>query len=175
MKNEKAQIWVETVIYTLIILVIIGVLLAVLTPAIEDKKDQVLLEKSADMLNEINNVIQDLRFYGAGNSVPVEIQMKKGQLIIDGRDDSITFTTRSNYAYSEINETILQGNLKVLTISRGKDYEVTFKIEYFGIVNISWDKQNIEKTINYAPNVQKIWITNYGRTDENLINIDLNS
>ena len=176
--HKKTQIWVETVIYTLIILVIIGVLIALLRPAIEEKKDQVLLDKSADMLNAIDNAIEDLRFYGAGNSAPVEIQITKGKIVINGEQDYILFTTRSNYMYSELNETISRGKLNVTTVSKGKDYEVTFTLYYRGLVNITWNRQDIEKTINYAPNVQRIWIANYGRNVNNpgeLINIDLNS
>ena len=45
-KNKKrGQIWVETVIYTLIGLTIIGLLLAVSKPQIDKQKDKALIEQ----------------------------------------------------------------------------------------------------------------------------------
>lgn len=176
--NMKAQIWIETVIYTLIILVIIGILLSVLKPAIQDKQDQVVLEKSLGMLQEIDNSIQNVRVYGPGNSIPLDLQIKQGQLIINGEEDYILFTMQSNNMYSELDQTIANGKINITTVSKGKVYEVRFKLNYKNLVNISWNKKDSEKTINFAPGTQRIFIMNYGRNINNigeLINIDLNS
>ena len=48
-KNRRGQIWVETVIYTLIGLAIIGILLSLVTPAIEEKKQEILIKKRVEI------------------------------------------------------------------------------------------------------------------------------
>ena len=71
--NIKSQIWVETVIYTLIGLVIIGILLSIVTPRIKEKQDEILIESSKEMLSNIDSTIEEVRYYGTGNSRPIEI------------------------------------------------------------------------------------------------------
>jgi len=80
---KKSQVWIETVIYTLIVLVIIGLLLSILKPAIQSKQDQILLDKSMEMIQQIDNAIEETKYYGPGNSIPVEFQLKAGQIIIN--------------------------------------------------------------------------------------------
>ena len=55
--ESKAQIWVETVIYTLIALAIMGLLLALIKPTIEEKKDKAVIEQSKLILDDINKKI----------------------------------------------------------------------------------------------------------------------
>lgn len=172
---RKAQIWVETVIYTLIILVIIGILLSILNPAINDWKDKALLDKSLGMIQSIDSAIEDVRTHGPGNSIPVDLQIRAGNLIIDGEKDVINFTVRSSHMYSEVNQTVLMGKINVTTIQRGESYDVSFKLSYSGILNLTWNSRDALKTFTQTPNAQKVWVTNNGRIEDSLINIDLNS
>ena len=41
MKFHKGQVWVETVLYTLIGLALIGVVLAIITPKINETRDKI--------------------------------------------------------------------------------------------------------------------------------------
>lgn len=170
---KKSQIWVETVIYTLIIIVIIGILLSILTPAIESKKDQIILEKSLEMIEQIDSSIEDARYYGAGNSIPVDLQIKKGKLIINAVQDYIIFEMKSSYMYSEPNQTITRGKINITTIYKGKNYDINFKI-YYNNINLTYNKKDMEKVFNSAPTPQKLIIANYGKTND-FVNIDLNS
>lgn len=64
---KSGQVWIETVLYTLIGLSIIGVILAMVRPAIEEKRDEITLQQSIDILKGIDNNIADVIQYGTGN------------------------------------------------------------------------------------------------------------
>lgn len=172
---KKGQIWVETVVYTLIILVIIGILLSILQPVINKKKDQMLLQQSLRMMNEINNAVEDARYYGGGNSIPVDIELKKGQLKVIPLKDEISFTVRSEYVYSEINKTISKGKINITTLQKLNEYEISFVTSFAGKINVTYNGKEDEKVINPAPSPFKMYITNLGRnTSTELVKIDFN-
>ena len=172
--KRQGQIWIETVIYTLIIIVIIGILLSILTPALNQRKDQAVIEQSMNMLNELNGAIEDARFYGAGNSIPVEMQLKKGELLIDGEQDYILFSITSNYLYSEANQSFMRGKINITSVKQTNGYEIYLKMDYKGIINLTWDNRDVKKIIQPASNPYELSVSNLGRVNE-LININLNS
>ena len=92
-------------------------------------------------------------------------------------DDYILFSVRSNYMSSDPNQTVIRGKMNITTITKGKEYQVDLRLNYKGIINLSWNRKDAEKVFNPAQNPQKIWVTNYGRNIDNqeLVNIDLNS
>ena len=168
--NKKNQIWVETVIYTLIGLSIIGVLLSIVKPAIEEKKDQIILDQSISILNTIDNNIEDIRYYGPGNSRPLELMIKKGEINIG--DNQIKFSMLSSYKYSEVGQTITLGKINVTTIQKGKQYNVNFVLDYNNVLNITWNKEKQDKTLTQAPTSYKVTITNWGSDSNGLTNVD---
>ena len=50
--NSKAQIWVETVIYTLVAITLISLVLAFALPAINQRRDQNIVESSIVLMND---------------------------------------------------------------------------------------------------------------------------
>ena len=66
-KNKLGQIWVETVIYTLIGIAIIGIVLAIAQPKIEAKKDEVIIEQAIESLGNIDEKIGEGACYFKGN------------------------------------------------------------------------------------------------------------
>ena len=57
-KMKRGQVWVETVIYTLIGLTIMGLLLAFVKPAIDEKRDQIVIGNSLEIINSIDSQIK---------------------------------------------------------------------------------------------------------------------
>ena len=53
-KKNKGQIWIETVLYTLIGLVLIGVTLAIVMPKINAARDRILVEQTASSMGVID-------------------------------------------------------------------------------------------------------------------------
>ncbi len=171
MNNKRGQIWIETVIYTLIGLAIIGIILSIVKPAIDEKKDQVLLEKSLEMLQNIEDKTEDVKYFGAGNSAPVELKISKGQLTINGAEDNIEFSMDSRYMYSELGKDVSIGNINATTNEKGSGYTVTFFLNYENKMNITWNDKDVEQVFTRTPNAETIIITNLGRKG-NLLQID---
>ena len=147
--KKKAQIWVETVIYTLIGLVLIGMVLAVAVPFIEEKKDQRIVEDTLISLNLFDNLIEEVRKLGPGNQRQFDFLIAEGRLFINADDEnSIVFEIEdSSYVASEGGRTqaplidIPGSNLKMQTEPVGKkDFSIMILREYdIEIVDLKFD------------------------------------
>ena len=71
--QNKGQIWVETVIYTLIALILIGSVLVFITPRIQEIQDRAIIEQSIEMLQNIDSIISSVVIGGAGNKRIIEV------------------------------------------------------------------------------------------------------
>ena len=56
----RGQIWVETVIYTLIGLALMGLVLAFVMPKINESKDRIILQQTITSLNDIDEKINSV-------------------------------------------------------------------------------------------------------------------
>ncbi len=138
-KNHKGQVWIETVMYTLIAFVLIGLVLTFARPKIQELQDKALIEQSVTMLKEIESII--LTMGVAGNQRIIELGIKKGELRIDAFNDKIIFEMESAYTYSEPGEVISDGNLFVYTQKKGninivnltRDYSSSYDLKYNGL------------------------------------------
>ena len=174
MIKKKSQIWVETVIYTLIGLSIIGILLVIIKPEIERQKDKLVIEQSIDLLKNIEETINEVNFYGPGNVMPVEVKITKGNLAIIPQDDIISFAIESSYKYSEPKERIEIGEIFVTTEEKAKGYNVSLELDYSGKLNLTFNGKEEEKKFTKAPSPYKIFIKNNGKLPgTNLTNIDI--
>ena len=88
--KKNAQIWIETVIYTLIGLSIIAIILSLLTPKIQETKDKALIDQSISILDDLGKQVDDIKF-APGNSWPLHVKFDKGKFIVDGLNDKIYF------------------------------------------------------------------------------------
>lgn len=125
----RGQIWVETVIYTLIGLAIIGLVLAVALPKINENKDRVMIEQSIEALGNIDSKIYDVQGT-TGNRRVVNLNIKKGKLIIDMENDVISWILDSSFPYSEVDIPVSVGCLNVITRGVGDSWEVELIMEY---------------------------------------------
>ena len=87
--NKKGQIWVETVVYTLIAFTLIGLVLTFAKPKIEEIQDKGLIEQSIKVLDDIDLIIKTLG--GSGNQRLIMLGISKGTLNIDGKNDRLFF------------------------------------------------------------------------------------
>jgi len=90
MMKKRGQIWIETVIYTLIGLSLIGLVLAIVTPKINDFRDRSVIEQTISSLNAFDAKINDI-LSAPGNVRVIEFRMKRGVLYIDSMNDKIIF------------------------------------------------------------------------------------
>lgn len=163
MKNKRGQVWVETVIYTLIAFVMIGAVLAFVKPKIEEFQDKAIIDQTISAIENINNVILSVVQGGAGNKRLVEFGLKKGILKIDTEAEKLVFEMDSRYAYSEDGVNVAVGNLLVKTTSKGKIHKIVITMDYSDHYDLRYEGEDTIKLINKAATPYKIAISNDGK------------
>ena len=166
--NKKGQIWVETVIYTLIAFVMIGLVLAYAKPKIEELQDKAIIEQSIAMVKDIDSTI--LTMGGQGNQRIIELGIKKGVLKIDGVNDKIVFEVESKHTYCEPGIDISDGNLIIHTAKSGKSVNLTR--DYSEEYNITYQGKDELKSLSKASIPYKLLISNKGG-DKTVIDIEV--
>jgi hypothetical protein len=174
LENRRAQIWVETVIYTLIAFALIALVLAFAEPKIEELRDKAVLEQSVEMMQEIDLTISEIIQSGSGNKRLIELSIKKGNLEINGENNKLIFKFEGNYLYSEPGQNIQEGNLVIRTEELGELGLVNITRDYANY-NITYNEKDISKTISQASNSYNFIISNNGKDggEKTIINIEL--
>ena len=168
--NSKGQVWVETVIYTLIGLAIIGLVLAVAKPKIDAKKDETMIEQAIQALETIDAKIYEVQ-RAAGNRRVVDLKIGKGKLIIDMEEDKLRWVIDSSFQYSEEDVAVPLGVIDVTTRA-SSPWEVTAEIDYS--MNITYDGQDIgTKELDSAPTPYKLSIEYSGKDDDGNLVINI--
>ncbi|MDP1729200.1 MAG: hypothetical protein Q8L27_03300 [archaeon] len=168
MKKRKAQIWVETVISTLIGLVIMGSLIAVVTPRINMMIDKSVVSQSVDSLHYIDQQIQD-SVKSVGNQRAISLIVKKGKYIIEPSTNSIHFILENtNYLASQPDELTPKGDLMIFTKSLGnKKYEITLTLQYNSL-NLTYQDKGLNKTLTNSPTAYNLFINYLGGSDKRI-------
>jgi uncharacterized membrane-anchored protein YitT (DUF2179 family) len=73
-QNKNGQIWVETVIYTMIAFVLIAAVLAFVRPKIEEMQDEIIIKKSIVIMKDIDSTISNILAGSSGNRRLLEIE-----------------------------------------------------------------------------------------------------
>lgn len=172
-RNNRGQVWVETVIYLLIAFVMIGLVLSFVRPRVEELRDKAIIEQSVQVLNDLDNIIRTIGT--PGNKRLLETGIKKGTLKVNGKNDTLSFEIDSAYVYSEPGEVVQIGNILVKTESATRNNLVTLYSNYSEDYNLTYKRGDTLKEFGHASTPYKIVISNEG-TDSNsktIINIDL--
>jgi hypothetical protein len=169
--DVRGQVWVETVIYTLIGLAVIGLVMAVALPKINEKKDEIIIEQSIEALGDIDGKIYGAIGGGVGNRRIVDLDIRKGTLIVDMDEDSISWVLDSRFKYSEPGVSVPLGRLNVTTVAAGP-WEIELKVGYG--VDLQFDGSNFgTKRLDVSPTPYKFVIENIGKNADGNILIDL--
>ena len=168
--DKRGQILVETVIYTLIGLAIIGLVLAAAKPKIDAMQDEIIIEQSIEALGNINDKIYEVQ-RATGNRRGVELTIGKGKFIIDMAGDKISWVIESSFEYSEKDVAVSLGSLEVLT-KESTPWEVTLEEDYS--IDIQFEGQtNGIKELTPASTPYELIIENKGIDATGNIVIDL--
>ena len=170
--KKKGQIWVETVIYTLIGLAIIGIVLGGAKPQIDKKKNEIVIEQSIEALQNIDIKIGEV-LAAMGNQRIADLKISKGSLFFNIDNRSIYWIIDSNFEYSEEGVPISIGLLTVTTDKSADKWKV--KIERKYNLKLTFDgKDNGIKELSYAAVPYRIVFENNGRdnsTGETVVDI----
>jgi len=170
---KKSQVWIETVIYTLIGLTIIAVLLSAITPQLKKMKDKGIVEQTITALNGLDVEIQKIEEV-QGNVKIVYFRIAKGKLTIDPESDNIIYSLENtNLKLSEPGEEINEENYFLKTEAYGNRYNIFVELDYSGRYDITYDGGNSLKTIHAGSVPYKIQLENKGADDsDSKININ---
>ena len=159
--DSKAQVWVETVIYILIGLSVIGILLAVITPKINEMRDKSVIDSMISALNEIDSTINTVKL-GTGSKGIVKIGLNKGMLIIEPKSGNITFVLdKSNVEYSQPDKTVEIGRIKALTQESKGIINVSLTLDYPSFY-LTYNGGQDKKVFNQASLPYRVSIENKG-------------
>ena len=167
-KNKNAQIWVETVIYTLIGLIVIGVLLSVANLQIQKIKERNIIEQTITSLNTLDEKIIEIGD-SVGNIRIINFKIQKGILKIIPIDNKIEYLLENTLLeLTEVDQEIQEGNIIIKTIENGNKYSISLTIKYEDL-NLTFDDSQDSIVLQSGPVAYKIQIENFGET----INLNL--
>ena len=172
MRGKNAQVWIETVIYTLIGLSIIGIVMGIVKPSIDEKRDSLSIKQGVDILNSIDGTVNEIK-YTSGNSRELKVRIGRGKLFIEGLNDIVEIVMDStSYKYSEPNAVInAGGNVKAITLATGKKFQVTLYLDYQNKLNITYKGKDAMGTLQATPSDYNLLVLNRGAVNE-MNNID---
>lgn len=127
---RNGQVWVETVVYTLIGLSLIGLVLALVTPKINEYRDRAVIEQTINSLNVIDAKINEV-LQAPGNTRVVEFRLKQGALYFNATGDQIVYVLEGAHAaYSELDTPVDIGRISVLTTKPTTKYTIQLTLNY---------------------------------------------
>jgi len=131
LRRKRGQVWVETVLYTLIGLALMGLVLAFVMPEINKSKDRLLVEQTITSLSKLDEKIMVVSEV-PGNVRTLDFMMKKGDFYINGSDDSLMIILSGlNGAFSEAGAEInYGGRISILTQENEDKYDVVLRLLY---------------------------------------------
>lgn len=163
-KMQKGQVWIETVLYTLLGIALIGIVLAIATPQINESRDRLLVEQTIESLNVWDDRIGELLDRGQGNvrTIPA-FTMKRGSLLINSTTDKIIFVIDDLSApYSEIGIPIQEGNIVMVSYDDGDEISVHLTLDYQNVSNITYDDFDEDKKFTAASTSYVFSLKNLG-------------
>ena len=175
-KMKKGQIWIETVLYTLIGLALIGIVLGILMPRINQARDRAAVEQAIEAMSALDSKILEVGDRGAGNVRVIEaFTIKQGSLEIDAGQDALTFVVPDlKKPYSEPGAVIGLGRIKLLTTEERQSSKAELSLNYSGMFNISYNGQEGKYTFAAASQPYSLTLKNLGRINSTL-GIDITS
>ncbi len=172
--QKKAQIWIESVLYTLIGLAVIGLLLAVTRPKISQTQDQFIIQQTISALNEVDNKMLEIK-QATGNRRIIQFQLSRGELTISSADDRIEWKLQGgSYMFSEPGSTAMVNNIKVFTEKIADRYDVSLILDYKNKNDLMIEGQQTSRTLQPAKTPYAITIENAGQDAQSrLTKIDM--
>lgn len=169
--TRLSQVWVETVVYTLITLSIMGIVLSVVTPKINQMNDKIVITQSTDSLNKFNEQIGET-LTAAGNKREILLSVKKGEYVIDSSANKVSYILKdTSYMAGQPGLVIKNGDVNMLTLEKSsKKYDIYLTIDYSKEnLNIVYQNNELNKTLFSSPTAYRLVVEYLGNSK---INVD---
>lgn len=172
--KKRGQVWVETVLYTLIGLALIGLVLAFVMPKISQAKDKMAVEQTINSLNALDEKINAV-LEAPGNKRFIDLTMKRGELNIKSEENKVVFVISDlKKPYSEPGVEISSGRIKILSEEGQKTSSVSLTLEYGEFSDLKHAENEEDKKFSAASVPYTFSITNLGDSDgDGLVEISI--
>src|SRR3989344_9698385 len=94
--SRQGQVWIETMIYILIGISLLGTVLVFVRPQIQEYQDNIVLEQTLEAMNQLDEKVQAVYYGGQGNTRTVDFQIKRGRIDIDAENNKIIYTLENS-------------------------------------------------------------------------------
>jgi hypothetical protein len=171
MLKKRGQVWIETALYTLIGLTLIGLVLGFVNPRINQSRDTVLVEQTISSLNILDERINIIE----GNIRVFDFAIRKGEFYILPEEDKIVFSLNDlSKPYSENGSTIDLGRIELFSLKVQKGGITNLTLSYAGRFDIQFNGGEDNVKFNSAPTPYKFSVTNKGKGEGllDVINIE---
>jgi hypothetical protein len=172
-QDRNAQVWVETVLYTLIAFVIIGLVLTYIKPEVEKFQDKAVIKQSITIMSDLDSKISEVAKNGEGNKRVLELSIKKGSLKIEGINDSIIFEIDSIYPYTEIGEKYSEQGVEISTVEKSGKNRISLLNNYSETLNITYIGKEETKILSQSSAFYRIYLENKGQVNQNKSEIEI--
>lgn len=167
LKSRRGQAWVETVVYTLIGLSIIGIVLLVAMPKIGEMMDKATIEQTMTAMVELNQKVV-ITQATQGQTRKIDFRIKKGQLEInpEGENKIVFVLEGTNAELSEPGVEIPMGDIILLTEVNAEDddkFDISLILDYSGRYDVKFDAKDDEKILTQASIPYQLLIKNMGQ------------
>lgn len=164
--NTRGDVWISTVLYTLIGLALIGSLMAMVNPEFARLKDKATIQQTVQSFNVLDDTVIEAR-KATGTRLNYILSLDKGTLTIDAANEAIYWQMDSRYQFSEENQTVSLNlkNIKATTRPLGGLWNVTLVLDYkdYGL-DITANSKKEAKSLSASSLPYSIWIMNNGTT-----------
>jgi hypothetical protein len=156
--RKLGQVWIETVLYTVIGLVLIGIALGFMYPKINAQKDRATVEQTMSLMDEMDNQVNSV-LIAAGNVRINDFSVKRGTFIVDSTENELRFVIDDlSKPYSEVGQEINRGRIIVKTTENQKRYTVTLRLPFSGVADLKYEGAENKKDYTKASLPYKIAI-----------------
>ncbi|MEK6893268.1 MAG: hypothetical protein AABX07_03630 [Nanoarchaeota archaeon] len=167
----RGQVWVETVLYTLIGLSLIAVVLVFATPKINEAKDRIAIEQSIESMQLLGDKIDSVLSSGSGTRAIVPaLTIKRGKLFILPSDKTIRLDIDNlNLLFSESGVEIPFGRVNVKSLEGQKYNSVSIILKFNAHLEYAGATDN--KTLSSSATPYKISLEKRIDNNEAIVNI----
>ena len=165
----RGQIWVETVLYTLLGLALMGLVLAFALPKITAAQERAVVEQSVQSMSTLYDGIETVQTRGVGNVKAVTLVLHAGNVILDGVNDSILLVLPEQKSkYSQPGSSIDKGGITVLTEEKAGLYQVTLSFA-LPRTNLTIDGKDERKTLTAVSTSYRITVSALGTQEGKMV------
>jgi type II secretory pathway pseudopilin PulG len=160
--KKRGQVWIETVLYTLIGLALIGLALGFIMPKINQARDSALVDQAVNSMNAFDEKINEAIERGPGNRRETEFLIKKGELYINSSGEEVMLViTGLSKPVSQPDVDIQRGRIRQRDVVEQKTNSVYLRMNYRANITYANTEVNVTK-FTAAALPYKFFIENKG-------------